>query len=101
MPRGLSLLRNIKQTYPTVQVILMIPSEEHSLSLSIEGMKLGAFNDLMIPFDVQTLVKHVDAAFAKKRQEENQSAADGHKGGAEIEDGTRADRRSKQGFGHR
>ncbi|MCU0588284.1 MAG: response regulator [Syntrophobacteraceae bacterium] len=59
---ALALLRTIKETRPTVEVILLSSSEDHSLAASIEGMKLGAFDELLVPFDVETLVRRIQEA---------------------------------------
>jgi DNA-binding NtrC family response regulator len=64
--RGLILLREIKRFRPRTEVILMTPSEDLSLSLSIEGMKAGAFDDLLVPFDMETLLERVKEAFAQR-----------------------------------
>ncbi len=69
--RGLALLKAIKEMHPPTEVILMIPEEEHCLSLSIEGMKLGAFNDVLIPFDLQALFRQIEAAHQRKRERED------------------------------
>ena len=63
--KGLTLLKTIRELRPTTEVILMIPPEDFTLSL--EGMKLGAFDDLLIPFDVETLLKRIAAACQKRR----------------------------------
>jgi len=59
--RGLSLLKSIKEIRPLTEVILMLPADH--LSLSIEGMRLGAFDDLLIPFDMETLLSRIEAAY--------------------------------------
>lgn len=64
--RGLSLLNAIKRIRPLTQVILMLPAEH--LSLSIEGMRLGAFDDLLLPFDVETLLARIKAAYQHKQE---------------------------------
>jgi DNA-binding NtrC family response regulator len=66
--RGLPRLRFMKKARPLVEVILMTPSEEHSLYVSIKAMKLGAFDDLMMPFDVKTLLDRIHAANQLKKQ---------------------------------
>ena len=58
--RGLSLLASIKRMRPSTEVILMLPAGH--LSLSIEGMRLGAFDDLLMPFDIETLLSRIKAA---------------------------------------
>lgn len=64
--RGLFLLREIKRVRPRTEVILLTPSEDLSLSLSIEGMKAGAFDDLLVPFDIETLLERVQEAYQKR-----------------------------------
>lgn len=71
--RGLSLLKAIKEARPLVEVILLIPSEE--VSLSIEGMKLGAFDDLMLPFNLETLLERIQAARRRKQEREKAGQA--------------------------
>lgn len=66
--RGLPLLKFIKEARPLIEVILMTPSDDHSLYVSIEAMKLGAFDDLLIPFDIRTLFDRVQAAARRKRE---------------------------------
>lgn len=68
---GLPLLRFMKQTWPSIEVILLTPSQSHSLYVSIEAMKLGAFDDLLIPFDIQTLLDRIHAATRHKRSKES------------------------------
>ncbi|MCK8601592.1 response regulator [Desulfoferrobacter suflitae] len=59
--RGLALLANIKKMRPATEVILMLP--DGHLALSIEGMRLGAFDDLLMPFDIETLLSRITAAY--------------------------------------
>jgi FixJ family two-component response regulator len=54
-----------------VEVILLSSSEGHSLAASIEGMKLGAFDELLVPFDVETLVRRIQEASCRKWQRES------------------------------
>jgi DNA-binding response OmpR family regulator len=51
--QGLALLSLIKQDSPGTEVILMTTSD--CLHLSIEGMKLGAFDDIQVPYDIDIL----------------------------------------------
>jgi DNA-binding NtrC family response regulator len=67
---ALALLRAIKEVRPLVEVILLSSSEDHSLSASIEGMKLGAFDELLVPFDVETLIRRTQEACRRKAQRE-------------------------------
>lgn len=68
---GLPLLRFLKETCPFTEVILMTSSQDHSLYVSIEAMKLGAFDDLLMPFDIKTLLDRIHAASRKKREKED------------------------------
>ena len=69
---GLPLLRFIKEIIPSIEVILMTPSEHHSLYVSIEAMKMGAFDDLLIPFDIKTLLERIHAARQHKKEKEEE-----------------------------
>ena len=78
MQSGLPLLRFIKEIFPSIEVILMTPSEHHSLYVSIEAMKLGAFDDLLIPFDITTLLDRIHAASRHKKEKEETMWRDSH-----------------------
>jgi DNA-binding NtrC family response regulator len=78
MQRGLPLLRFIKESQPLIEVILMTSSEHHSLYVSIEAMKLGAFDDLLIPFDIKTLLDRIHAASRHKKEKEETMQRDSH-----------------------
>lgn len=67
---GLALLKTIKEKRPLVEVILLSSSEDHSLSASIEGMKLGAFDEILVPFDLETLLGRIHEACRRKWQRE-------------------------------
>jgi DNA-binding NtrC family response regulator len=73
--RGLSLLRAIKTMRPLSEVILINQSDE--LALSMEGMKLGAFDDLWVPFDLETLLERIDEACRRKREKQFPSTSGG------------------------
>jgi len=66
---GLALLKMIKKMRPAVQVIIINSAEQ--LSLSIEGMRLGAFDDLFIPFDLDVLIERITEAFEQKKKVES------------------------------
>jgi DNA-binding NtrC family response regulator len=68
---GLALLKSIKEMQPLTEVILMTPAEAPSLFASIQAMKLGAFDDLHIPFDMKTLIERITAARQRKHKMEN------------------------------
>jgi DNA-binding NtrC family response regulator len=66
---GLALLKMIKKMRPAVQVIIINSAEQ--LSLSIEGMRLGAFDDLFIPFDLEALIERIKEASDQKKKAES------------------------------
>ena len=74
---ALALLREVKEIRPACEVILMNVSEE--LSLSMEAMKLGAFDDLWAPIEMETLVARVKEAYTRKKRREERAGelADG------------------------
>jgi DNA-binding NtrC family response regulator len=57
---GLRILRMIKKSNPLTEVITINNAE--SLTLSIDAMKLGAFDDLLIPFDIHTMIRRIREA---------------------------------------
>jgi DNA-binding NtrC family response regulator len=63
---GLHFLRTIKEIKPDTEVIVI--NSSHQLNLSIEGMKLGAFDDFLIPFDLDALIERIQDACRKKRE---------------------------------
>ena len=66
MAEGIRFLRSLKKSRPRIEVItLSIPS---ALRLSIEGMKLGAFADLLMPFDLEDLVGKILEAWEQKKK---------------------------------
>ncbi|MCG6973005.1 MAG: response regulator [Desulfobacterales bacterium] len=65
---GLVLIRMIKKMRPPVQIITVNSPDQ--ISLSIEGMKLGAFDDFLMPLDLDSLILRIrDACQAKKNIE--------------------------------
>jgi DNA-binding NtrC family response regulator len=67
---GLSLLQSFKKFRPYVEVIILTGSGQ--IALSIEGMKLGVFDDFLIPFDIRLLVNRIqDAAECKEKGSKN------------------------------
>ena len=60
---GISILRTIKQRYPAVPVITI--NSASRFDLSIECMRLGAYDDLLIPFQLDALMKSVGTALKK------------------------------------
>jgi DNA-binding NtrC family response regulator len=57
---GLETLRRIKETYPHIQVILL--TGHASTKEGMEGMRLGAFDYLMKPVDIEELIAKMKAS---------------------------------------
>ena len=65
---GRQVLKEIKTDYPLIEVIMLTG---HSTVMSgIEGMKLGAYDFLTKPCDINHLIAKVDEAACKKRRHE-------------------------------
>jgi DNA-binding NtrC family response regulator len=65
---GLFLIGMIKKMRPSVQIITVNSPDQ--ISLSIQGMKLGVFDDFLIPLDLDSLILRIrDACQAKKDAE--------------------------------
>lgn len=65
---GIETLQAIKRQVPLVEVIML--TGHATVESAIEGMKLGAFDYLMKPCDMDHLIAKVTEAAAKKRQHE-------------------------------
>jgi len=64
--RGPSLLKTLKGIRPFTGVIIMTSYEP--LHLSMAGMKLGAFDEILIPFDLGYLSKLIREAYERRRE---------------------------------
>ncbi len=62
---GLEVLPQIKKRFPLVEVIML--TGHATIESAIEGMKAGAFDYLMKPCDIDTLLAKVEEAAGKKR----------------------------------
>jgi DNA-binding NtrC family response regulator len=65
---GLMILKELKNIRPLTEVITINRSDQ--ITLSIEGMKLGAFDDFIVPFDLESLVRRIREAHQKKKENE-------------------------------
>jgi DNA-binding NtrC family response regulator len=72
---GIQTLREIKRVHPLIEVILL--TGHATFDSAMDGMKLGAFDYLMKPCDLDELLAKVDEARAKRRRylERTQSSA--------------------------
>ena len=68
---GLMLLKDIKNTGSLTEVITINTSDQ--IILSIESMKMGAFDDFIVPFDIESLVRRIWEAHQKKKDNEKTS----------------------------
>ena len=65
---GMALIKMIKKKHPAVQVITINSGDQ--ISLSIEGMKLGVFDDFLMPLDLDSLVLRIREAYQAKKDAE-------------------------------
>ncbi len=65
---GLEALKRIKMELPLIEVIML--TGHATIESGIEGMKLGAYDFLMKPCDIEELVGKVEDAANKKREHE-------------------------------
>jgi DNA-binding NtrC family response regulator len=65
---GIETLKEIRKEFPLVEVIML--TGHATVETSIEGMRLGAFDYLMKPCDMDVLIEKVNAAVSKKRNHE-------------------------------
>lgn len=65
---GIATLKEIKQRFPMVEVIML--TGHATVESAIEGMKLGAFDYLMKPAEIDELVNKVKKAEKIKRDRE-------------------------------
>jgi len=61
---GLETLGRLKKTNPGIEVILL--TGHASVDAAVEGMRLGAFDYLMKPCDVEDLIEKIDQAYEHK-----------------------------------
>lgn len=62
---GIETLRQIRMQNPLVEVVLL--TGHASVESGIEGMKLGAFDYLMKPIELDPLLEKLSFAYEKKR----------------------------------
>lgn len=65
---GIQALKEIKKTHPLVEVIML--TGHATVESAIEGMKMGAYDYLMKPCDMDRLMAKVAEAAAKKAAHE-------------------------------
>ena len=65
---GIEVLKRLKTDHPLVEVVML--TGHATVETAIDGMKLGAFDYLMKPCDIDVLVAKVEDAAARKRDQE-------------------------------
>ena len=65
---GIQTLKEIRNRHPLIEVIML--TGHATVETAIKGMKLGAFDYLMKPCEIELLVSKVAEAAKKKRQHE-------------------------------
>ena len=65
---GLETLKEIKTVSPLIEVIML--TGHATIELAIDGMKLGAYDFLLKPCEIEELSRKVAAATKKKREHE-------------------------------
>ena len=65
---GIETLKKIKASYPLTEVVML--TAHATVESAIEGMKLGAFDYLMKPCDMEQLMGKIEEATKKKRGHE-------------------------------
>ena len=65
---GLSTLNEIKQRRPLVGVIML--TGHANLETAVEGMKLGAYDFLIKPTEMRSLVEKITRAYRRKTEQE-------------------------------
>jgi len=58
-------LSSVKREQPDAEIILI--SSPDNISLSMQGMREGASDDITVPFDIDTLIEKVREALARKK----------------------------------
>jgi DNA-binding NtrC family response regulator len=68
-PEGLQVVSIIKRNHPLVETIML--TGHGSVDSAVEAVKLGAFDYLTKPCDLDELIAKVEKAVARKREREN------------------------------
>ena len=66
---GLETLTELKKQYPLIEVVML--TGHATVESAIEGMKLGAYDYLMKPCEIEELVLKVEEATKKKREHDD------------------------------
>lgn len=70
--KGLRCVEFIKHNYNKTEVIILNNTDQ--IGLSIQGMRLGAFDDIMVPFDMETLKEKILMAYHYGKEKQRKIA---------------------------
>ncbi|MDZ7831257.1 MAG: response regulator [Desulfobacterales bacterium] len=65
---GIETLQEIKKRYPIVEVIML--TGHGTIETAVEGMKLGAYEYLLKPADVEEITTKIEGARKRKEEQE-------------------------------
>jgi len=68
---GLALIRPIKTISPRTEIIII--NDSSRMDLSIEGMELGAFDDFLVPLDIDSLARRIREAAIRKNGKQDRT----------------------------
>ena len=68
---GIETLKELKKKFPLTEVIML--TAHATIETAIDGMKMGAFDYLMKPCNIDQLIEKVEEAAAKKKAHEEKS----------------------------
>ena len=74
---GLALIRPIKTASPGTEIIII--NDSSRMDLSIEGMELGAFDDFLIPLDIDSLATRIREAAVRKNGKQDRTNPNHHR----------------------
>jgi len=74
---GLALIRPIKSISPATEIIII--NDSSHMDLSIEGMELGAFDDFLIPLDIDSLARRIREAAIRKNGKQDRTNPNQHR----------------------
>jgi len=68
---GIETLRELKKVNPGIEVIIL--SGHASVDAAVDGMRLGAYDYLLKPCDIEELIEKIDRAYELKADRDERS----------------------------